>query len=48
MGREDTQPDWEKIAEKSDIWLPQIAPVGAALPEKLAARPNNSILQISA
>lgn len=46
MGREDNQPDWDKIAEKFDIWLPQIAPVGTALLEKLAAYPNDTILDM--
>jgi ubiquinone/menaquinone biosynthesis C-methylase UbiE len=46
MGREDNQPDWDKIAEKFDIWLPQIEPVGTALLEKLAARPGDAILDM--
>jgi ubiquinone/menaquinone biosynthesis C-methylase UbiE len=46
MGREDNQPDWDKIAEKFDIWLPQIAPVGTALLEKLAARAGDTILDM--
>lgn len=46
MGREDNQPDWDKIAEKFDIWLPQIAPVGIALLEKLEALPGDSILDM--
>lgn len=46
MGREDNQPDWDKIAEKFDIWLPQLAPVGTALLEKLAAMPGDTILDM--
>jgi len=46
MGIEDNQPDWDKIAEKFDIWLPQIAPVGTALLEKLEARPGDAILDM--
>lgn len=46
MGIEDNQPDWDKIAEKFDIWLPQIAPVGTAILEKLAAQPGDSILDM--
>jgi ubiquinone/menaquinone biosynthesis C-methylase UbiE len=46
MGIEDNQPDWDKIAEKFDIWLPQIAPVGIALLEKLEALPGENILDM--
>jgi ubiquinone/menaquinone biosynthesis C-methylase UbiE len=46
MGIEDNQPDWDKIAEKFDIWLPQIAPVGEAILEKLAAQPGDEILDM--
>ncbi len=46
MGKEDNQPDWGKIAEKFDIWLPQLAPVGAAILDKLNARPGDSILDM--
>ena len=35
MSASDNQPDWDKIAEKFDIFLPQIAPVGEALLEAL-------------
>lgn len=46
MGSEDNQPDWGKIAEKFDIWLPQLAPVGTAVLEKLAATPGDRILDM--
>jgi hypothetical protein len=28
----DNQPDWAAIAEKFDLWLPHIAPVGERFP----------------
>ena len=46
MGKDDNQPDWGKIAEKFDIWLPQLAPVGAAVLEKLDASPGDNILDM--
>lgn len=46
MGAQDNQPDWGKIAEKFDIWLPQIAPVGTALLEKLEAQAGDAILDM--
>lgn len=46
MGIEDNQPDWGKIAEKFDIWLPQIAPVGHAILEKLNAQPGDTVLDM--
>ncbi len=41
------QPDWDKIAEKFDLWLPHLAPVGEVLLEKLDARPGNRILDVA-
>lgn len=41
------QPDWEKIAEKFDLWLPQLKPVGDALIEALAAQANEAILDVA-
>ncbi len=35
MTAADNQPDWDKIAEKFDLWLPVIAPVGEKLLEAL-------------
>lgn len=46
MGAADNQPDWGKIAEKFDIWLPQLAPVGVALLQALAAQAGNKILDL--
>ena len=47
MNTKDNQPDWDKIAEKFDYLLPQIAPVGEALLEALNARPGDKILDIA-
>ena len=46
MNSSDNQPDWAAIAEKFDLWLPQIAPVGEALLEGLAARPGDRIIDL--
>ncbi len=32
-----TQPDWDRVAEGFDLWLPQLAPAGEAVVEALAA-----------
>ncbi len=41
------QPDWEHIAEKFDLWLPHIAPVGDALLEALNAQPGDTVLDVA-
>ena len=46
MSAKDNQPDWNKIAEKFDIWLPQLAPVGEALLEALDAQPGDHIIDM--
>ncbi|WP_455208880.1 class I SAM-dependent methyltransferase [Kaarinaea lacus] len=46
MSAKDNQPDWDKIAEKFDIWLPQLAPVGEALLEALDAQPGDHIIDL--
>ena len=46
MSAKNNQPDWDKIAEKFDIFLPQIAPVGEALLEALDARPGDKVLDL--
>ena len=46
MSAEDNQPDWGSIAEKFDIWLPQIAPVGDALLSRLDAQAGEHILDL--
>ena len=47
MSARNNQPDWDKIAEKFDIFLPQIAPVGEALLEALEARPGDQVLDLA-
>ncbi len=47
MGAEDNQPDWDKMAEKFDYWLPQIAPVGEALIQALQAQPGDKVLDVA-
>lgn len=41
------QPDWNLIAEKFDLWLPYIAPVGDQLLSRLGATPNEHILDVA-
>ncbi|MEK6749160.1 MAG: class I SAM-dependent methyltransferase [Pseudomonadota bacterium] len=47
MSSHQNQPDWDKMAEKFDIWLPQIAPVGEALIAALQAQPGDKILDVA-
>ncbi len=47
MATKNTQPDWDKIAEKFDIWLPHIAPVGETLLTALSAQPGERILDLA-
>jgi ubiquinone/menaquinone biosynthesis C-methylase UbiE len=47
MSKEDNQPDWDKMAEKFDIWLPQLEPVGDALLSVLHAETGNRILDVA-
>lgn len=42
-----SQPDWDMIAEKFDLWLPHIAPVGEDLLHALEARAGNRILDLA-
>ena len=41
------QPDWDTLAEKFDLWLPQIAPVGEALIATLNIEPGEKILDLA-
>lgn len=41
------QPDWDRIAEKFDLWLPHLAPVGEALLAALPVAPGNQILDVA-
>ena len=47
MSARDNQPDWDKIAEKFDIFLPQLAPVGEALLEALDVQPGDHVLDVA-
>lgn len=47
MSAEENQPDWGQIAEKFDLWLPQLAPVGEALITALQAQDDNLILDVA-
>jgi len=42
----DNQPDWGAIAEKFDLWLPHIAPVGERLLQALDAREGESLIDL--
>ena len=41
------QPDWDKIAEKFDLWLPQIKPVGDTLLAALEAKKGDHIIDLA-
>jgi ubiquinone/menaquinone biosynthesis C-methylase UbiE len=47
MSKELNQPDWDRIAEKFDCWLPQIAPVGEDLLAALAVQPGDKVLDVA-
>jgi SAM-dependent methyltransferase len=47
MSNRDNQPDWDRIAEKFDVFLPQLAPVGEALLEALKAVPGDRVLDVA-
>lgn len=47
MSTKNNQPDWDKIAEKFDVWLPHIAPVGEVLLAALGAQPGDRILDLA-
>jgi len=46
MGAQNNQPDWGKMAEKFDIWLPQLASVGSDLLNALDAQNGDKILDL--
>lgn len=46
MGAQNNQPDWGKLAEKFDIWLPQLASVGSDLLNALDAQNGDKILDL--
>ena len=41
------QPDWDSLAEKFDLWLPHIAPVGEALLDVLNIHPGDKIIDLA-
>jgi ubiquinone/menaquinone biosynthesis C-methylase UbiE len=41
------QPDWDKLAEKFDLFLPQLAPVGEALIATLNIEPGEMIIDLA-
>jgi ubiquinone/menaquinone biosynthesis C-methylase UbiE len=41
------QPNWDALAEKFDLWLPHIAPVGEALLSALPVEPGDHILDVA-
>ncbi|HXH64593.1 MAG TPA: methyltransferase domain-containing protein, partial [Mariprofundaceae bacterium] len=47
MGNQAQQPDWGRIAEKFDLWLPYIAPVGEAMLELLPIAPGDRVLDVA-
>ncbi|MDO8597311.1 MAG: methyltransferase domain-containing protein, partial [Sulfuricaulis sp.] len=47
MSTKNNQPDWDKIAEKFDVWLPHIAPVGEELLAALEAKPGDRIIDLA-
>ena len=40
------QPDWASIAEKFDLWIPHIAPVGETLLDALQAKAGDRIIDL--
>jgi len=47
MNNNDTQPDWNTIAEKFDLWLPLLAPVGETLLSTLQTQEGDLILDLA-
>jgi len=47
MSNQIQQPDWGRIAEKFDLWLPYIAPVGEAILEVLPVAPGDRVLDVA-
>jgi len=47
MNAKNNQPDWHKIAEKFDMWLPYIKPVGDELLSALDAKVGDKILDVA-
>ena len=47
MSEKDNQINWDKIAEKFDMWLPQLKPVGEALLSVLDVQKGNKVIDIA-
>lgn len=47
MKNDNNQPDWNNIAEKFDLFLPQLAPVGKALLSALKAQPGDHVIDLA-
>lgn len=47
MNAHTNQPDWDEIAEKFDLFLPQLAPVGEALLDALGTQPGDKVLDLA-
>lgn len=47
MNHKARQPDWDTIAEKFDVFLPQLAPVGEELLRALAVAPGDRVLDLA-
>lgn len=47
MGIKDNQIDWDSVAEKFDMWLPQLKPVGDALLSALDVQKGDRVIDIA-
>lgn len=47
MSQSQGQPDWNRIAQGFDLWVPHIAPVGEALIERLDLHPGDRVLDLA-
>ncbi len=47
MSSAENQPDWDKIGEEFDVWLPQLAPIGDVLVDVLEAQPGDRIIDLA-
>lgn len=47
MSAKDNQPDWGKIGEKFDLWLPQLSAAGVALIEHLDVQDGDKVIDIA-
>jgi len=47
MTKSNNQPDWHAIAEKFDIWLPQLKPVGDAMLDILQVNHGDLVLDVA-